>query len=173
MVSAGNSGALMIMALMVLRTIEGIDRPALAAFFPTMHGRCCMLDLGANIECSATHLVQFAVMGDTFFRVTADAATHHAYKPSIGLLNVGEEEQKGVHLFVMSGIYLSEIGMNYYGFVEGSDFPMGGVDIVVSDGFSGILLKTAEGTSANRNDDKTSVQCYFFTARISVGQRVV
>lgn len=149
-VSAGNSGALMIMALMVLRTIEGIDRPALAAFFPTMHGRCCMLDLGANIECSATNLVQFAVMGDTFFRVTADAATHHAYKPSIGLLNVGEEEQKGSASIRDAAAILSdpEIGMNYYGFVEGSDFPMGGVDIVVSDGFSGnIALKTAEGTS--------------------------
>ncbi len=149
-VSAGNSGALMIMALMVLRTIEGIDRPALAAFFPTMNGRCCMLDLGANIECSATNLVQFAVMGDTFFRVTADAATHHSYKPSIGLLNVGEEEQKGSASIRDAAAILSdpEISMNYYGFVEGSDFPMGCVDIVVSDGFSGnVALKTAEGTS--------------------------
>jgi glycerol-3-phosphate acyltransferase PlsX len=149
-VSAGNSGALLIMALMALRTIEGIDRPAMAAFFPTMNGRCCMLDLGANIECSATNLVQFAVMGDAFFRVTADESTNHAYKPSIGLLNVGEEEQKGSASIRDAAAILAdpEINMNYYGFVEGSDFPMGGVDIVVSDGFSGnVALKTAEGTS--------------------------
>lgn len=149
-VSAGNSGALMVMALMVLRTIEGIDRPALAAFFPTMNGRCCMLDLGANIECSAANLVQFAVMGDTFYRVTADTNIKDTYKPSIGLLNVGEEEQKGSASIRDAAAILSdpEIGMNYYGFVEGSDFPMGAVDIVVSDGFSGnIALKTAEGTA--------------------------
>ena len=85
-----------------------------------------------------------------FFRVTADTATHHAYKPSIGLLNVGEEEQKGSASIRDAAAILSdpEINMNYYGFVEGSDFPMGGVDIVVSDGFSGnVALKTAEGTS--------------------------
>ena len=149
-VSAGNSGALMIKALMVLRTIEGIDRPALAAFFPTMHGRCCMLDLGANIECSATNLVQFAVMGEAFFRVTADSDLSASYKPSIGLLNIGEEEQKGSASIRDAAAILSnpEINMNYHGFVEGSDFPMGVVDIVVSDGFSGnIALKTAEGTS--------------------------
>lgn len=89
-VSAGNSGALMIMALMVLRTIEGIERPALAALFPTLKGSCCMLDLGANIECSSTNLVQFAAMGDAFYRVIGKVD-----RPSIGLLNVGEEEQIG------------------------------------------------------------------------------
>ena len=144
-VSAGNSGALMVMALMVLRPMEGIDRPALAAFFPTLNGRCCMLDLGANIDCTSDHLVQFAIMGDAFSRVTSGVAS-----PSIGLLNVGEEEQKGSATIRQAATVLSnpEVNLNYSGFVEGDDITRGVVDIIVSDGFSGnIALKTAEGTA--------------------------
>jgi glycerol-3-phosphate acyltransferase PlsX len=144
-VSAGNSGALLIMALMALRTMEGIDRPALAAYMPTIHGLCCMLDLGANIDCSAEHLVQFAIMGDAFCRVTTGVST-----PSLGLLNVGEEEQKGNATIRQAATVLSrpDVELNYIGFVEGNDITSGEVDVVVSDGFSGnIALKTTEGTA--------------------------
>lgn len=144
-VSAGNTGALMAMALIALRTIDGIDRPALAANLPTVDGTCCMLDLGANIDCTAEHLVQFALMGDTFARVT-----NEVHNPSIGLLNVGEEEQKGNAALRDASAVLSsmENELNYYGFIEGNDITMGSVDVVVSDGFAGnIALKTAEGTA--------------------------
>jgi len=144
-VSAGNSGALLIMALMALRTMEGIDRPALAAYIPTISGQCCMLDLGANIDCGAEHLVQFAIMGDAFCRVTTGVAM-----PSIGLLNVGEEEQKGNATIREAAKLLStpKVDLNYIGFVEGNDITRGEVDVVVSDGFSGnIALKTTEGTA--------------------------
>lgn len=144
-VSAGNSGALMVMALLALRTMEGIDRPALAAFFPTLEGRCCMLDLGANIDCTSDHLVQFAIMGDAFSRVTSGIAS-----PSIGLLNVGEEEQKGSATIRQAAALLAmpEVKLNYKGFVEGDDITKGVVDVIVSDGFSGnIALKSAEGTA--------------------------
>ena len=144
-VSSGNSGALMVMALMVLRRIDGIDRPALAAYFPSIAGRVYMLDLGANVECSATNLVQFAAMGDAFCRVTSGTR-----QPSIGLLNIGEEEQKGNQTIRTAGNILAQpaIGLNYQGFIEGNDIASGAVDVVVSDGFSGnIALKTIEGTS--------------------------
>ncbi len=144
-VSGGNTGALMIMALMALRTLEGIDRPALAAHLPTLDGVCCMLDLGANIECSAENLVQFAMMGDAFSTVTTGKTS-----PSIGLLNVGEEEQKGHASQRQAALVIGnpDNGLNYYGFIEGNDITNGVVDIVVSDGFAGnIALKTAEGTA--------------------------
>ncbi len=144
-VSSGNTGALMAMALIGLRTLDGIDRPALAAYLPTIQGECCMLDLGANIECDADNLVQFAMMGDVFCRMTSD---HKA--PTIGLLNVGEEEQKGNDSLREASAVLSnpENGLNYVGFIEGNDITKGSVDIVVADGFSGnIALKTAEGTA--------------------------
>jgi glycerol-3-phosphate acyltransferase PlsX len=144
-VSAGNSGALMVMALVSLRPMEGIDRPALAAFMPTLKGRCCMLDLGANIDCTSDHLVQFAIMGDAFCRVTSGIAS-----PSIGLLNVGEEEQKGNATIQQAATILSnpDVKLNYNGFVEGNAITKGMVDVLVSDGFSGnIALKTIEGTA--------------------------
>jgi glycerol-3-phosphate acyltransferase PlsX len=144
-VSCGNTGALMAMALIALRTIEGIDRPALAANLPTIDAKCCMLDLGANIDCTAEHLVQFALMGETFSRVV-----NGNDNPSIGLLNVGAEEQKGNAVLreAASMLMASKSEINYYGFVEGNDITMGAVDVVVSDGFSGnIALKTAEGTA--------------------------
>ncbi|NBQ83814.1 MAG: phosphate acyltransferase PlsX [Alphaproteobacteria bacterium] len=144
-VSCGNTGALMAMALIALRTIDGIDRPALAANLPTIDSKCCMLDLGANIDCTAEHLVQFALMGETFSRVV-----NGNDNPSIGLLNVGAEEQKGNAVLREAAAMLSasKSEINYYGFVEGNDITMGAVDVVVSDGFSGnIALKTAEGTA--------------------------
>lgn len=144
-VSSGNTGALMAMALIGLRTLDGIARPALAAYLPTVDGQCCMLDLGANVECDADNLVQFAMMGDAFCRTTSDVKS-----PSIGLLNVGEEEQKGNDALREASAILSnpENGLNYAGFVEGNDINRGTVDVVVSDGFSGnISLKTIEGTA--------------------------
>ena len=144
-VSGGNTGALMAMALIALRTIEHIDRPALAANLPTVDGVCCMLDLGANSDCTAEDLVQFALMGDAFSRVT-----NGVQSPSIGLMNVGEEEQKGNASLREASTILSSMGdeLNYYGFIEGNDITMGSVDVVVSDGFAGnIALKTAEGTA--------------------------
>ena len=144
-VSAGNSGALMVKALMVLRQIEGIERPALAAWLPTRQEPCCMLDLGANIDCDATNLVQFAAMGEAFYRVLQDVAS-----PRIGLLNVGIEAQKGSASIREAAAILSDaqLKMNYVGFIEGDAIPEGAVNVVVSDGFSGnVALKTAEGTS--------------------------
>ena len=144
-VSSGNTGALMAMALIGLRTLDGIARPALAAHLPTIDGQVCMLDLGANVECDADNLVQFAMMGDAFCRSTTDIKS-----PSIGLLNVGEEEQKGNDALRDAASVLSnpDNGLNYAGFIEGNDINRGTVDVVVSDGFSGnIALKAIEGTA--------------------------
>jgi glycerol-3-phosphate acyltransferase PlsX len=144
-VSAGNTGALMAMAKVVLRTVPGIDRPAIASYFPTMRGESVMLDLGANVECDADNLVQFAVMGEVFARTVLGVS-----QPSIGLLNVGSEEQKG-HDEVKAAAALlraSDLPVHFHGFVEGDDITAGTVDVVVTDGFSGnIALKTAEGTA--------------------------
>ena len=130
------------MVLMVQSPAEGIDCPALAAFFPTLNA--VVYRSGANID-GTDHLVQFAIMGDAFSRVTSGVAS-----PSIGLLNVGEEEQKGSATIRQAATVLSnpEVNLNYSGFVEGDDITRGVVDIIVSDGFSGnIALKTAEGTA--------------------------
>ncbi len=142
-VSAGNTGALMAMAKLQLRMISGVSRPAIAAFFPTKKGKSCMLDLGANIECDEKNLIQFAIMGSEFCKDILGIK-----KPSIGLLNVGEENQKGFDYLRTVGSELNrkEIKMNYKGFVEGSDLATGKVNVVVTDGFTGnIALKTAEG----------------------------
>ena len=144
-VSAGNTGALMAMAKLQLRTMPGITRPAIAGFFPTEHNPMCMLDLGANLECDEENLVQFALMGQAFYLSLIGKA-----KPSVGLLNVGEEEQKGHEYLRLAAQELSnpDLGVNYCGFVEGSDLVKGSVDIVVTDGFSGnVALKTAEGVA--------------------------
>jgi len=144
-VSAGNTGALMAMAKVVLRMVPGIDRPAIASYFPTMRGESVMLDLGANVECDADNLVQFAVMGEVFARTVLGVS-----QPSIGLLNVGSEEQKG-HEEVRAAATLlrnTDLPVHFHGFVEGDDITAGTVDVVVTDGFSGnIALKTAEGTA--------------------------
>jgi glycerol-3-phosphate acyltransferase PlsX len=140
-VSAGNTGALMATARFVLKTIEGIDRPAIISRIRSRHGHTHMLDLGANSECSAEHLFQFAVMGSV---VASDA--HGIAKPRVGLLNIGEEETKGDDVVQEASRLLSASTLNYIGFVEGNDIFLGDVDVVVTDGFTGnVALKTMEG----------------------------
>lgn len=147
-VSAGNTGALMAMAKVVLKTLPGIDRPAMASFFPTMKGESAMLDLGANIECSADNLVQFAMMGEVFSRTVLGSL-----RPTVGLLNVGSEEMKGHEELRGAHAKLKESGIAYSGFVEGDDIAAGTVDVVVADGFSGnVALKSAEGTAKLVNE---------------------
>ena len=145
-ISAGNTGALMAMAKFVLKTLPGIDRPAIATYFPTMRGASVMLDLGANVECDADNLVQFAVMGEVFARNVL--GREH---PSVGLLNVGAEDLKGNQEVRGAAELLqrSELPISFHGFVEGDDIAKGTVDVVVTDGFTGnVALKTAEGMSS-------------------------
>jgi len=144
-VSAGNTGALMAMAKFVLRTLPGIDRPAIATMMPTQTGEVVMLDLGANIECDAENLVQFALMGAIFCRTVLGRSD-----PSIGLLNIGTEELKGHDEVRIAASILRDrpIPGHLYGFVEGNDITAGTVDVVVTDGFSGnVALKSIEGTA--------------------------
>jgi glycerol-3-phosphate acyltransferase PlsX len=143
-VSAGNTGALMAISKVVLKTLEGIDRPAIASSFPTVRGSTCMLDLGANVQCTAENLVQFAVMGEVFARTVLGVD-----KPTIGLLNIGVEELKGHYEVREAAAILraSDLPIEFYGFIEGDDIPAGTVDVVVTDGFSGnISIKTMEGS---------------------------
>jgi glycerol-3-phosphate acyltransferase PlsX len=144
-VSAGNTGALMAMAKFVLKTLPGIDRPAIAACLPTKRGEKVMLDLGANVLCNANHLVQFAVMGEVFAR---NILAHE--QPSIGLLNIGVEGVKGNENVKKAATILqaSTLPIHFYGFVEGDDIGAGTVDVIVTDGFTGnVALKTIEGTA--------------------------
>jgi phosphate acyltransferase len=146
-VSSGNTGALMAMAKLALRTMPGIDRPALAAFFPTLGDNdVVLLDLGANTECDARNLIQFAVMGAAYARTTLDLAA-----PRVALLNIGSEDQKGTDEIRDAAHALREakhLPLNFTGFVEGDKLAHGDVDVIVCDGFSGnIALKTAEGTA--------------------------
>ena len=142
-VSAGNTGALMATARFVLKTISTIDRPALINAIPSIDGHTHMLDLGANVDCTAEHLVQFAVMGAVLAR-----AVDGNESPRVGLLNIGEEEIKGNEAIKQAGAMLSKSKLNYIGFVEGNDIYLGGVDVVVCDGFIGnISLKTSEGVA--------------------------
>jgi len=140
-VSAGNTGALMATARFVLKTIEGIDRPAIISRIRARHGHTHMLDLGANSECTAEHLFQFAVMGSV---VASDM--HGITKPRIGILNIGEEQTKGDSVVQEAARLLTASTLNYIGFVEGNDIFTGEVDVVVTDGFTGnVALKTMEG----------------------------
>jgi phosphate acyltransferase len=144
-VSAGNTGALMVMSKMVLKTLAGIDRPAIASMVPTVRGEGVMLDLGANIQCDAQNLVQFALMGDVFARTVLGLE-----KPSVGILNVGEEDLKGHEILKEAAALLRDPGLpiNYRGFVEGNDIWAGNIDVAVTDGFTGnVALKTAEGVA--------------------------
>jgi len=144
-ISAGNTGALMAMATIVLKTLPAISRPAIVTSFPTQKDDCVMLDLGANIECNAENLVQFAVMGEVFARYELDIE-----HPSIGILNVGVEGLKGNDSVKEAANILenSNLPIRFYGFVEGDDIGRGVVDVIVTDGFTGnIALKTAEGTA--------------------------
>jgi glycerol-3-phosphate acyltransferase PlsX len=143
-VSAGNTGALMAVSKFVLRMLPGIDRPAIAGLFPTVRGETVMLDLGANVDCSARNLVEFAVMGEVFARAVLGLDN-----PTVGLLNVGAEEMKGNDAVKTAAATLREspLPIRFHGFVEGNDICAGTVDVVVTDGFTGnIALKTAEGT---------------------------
>ncbi|HEU0310633.1 MAG TPA: phosphate acyltransferase PlsX [Sphingomicrobium sp.] len=145
--SGGNTGALMAMAKLALRTMPGIDRPALAALLPTLGTTdCVMLDLGANTECDAQNLVQFAVMGSAYSRTVLGIA-----KPRVKLLNIGTEELKGTGELKEAAALLREatyLPLKFDGFTEGDKLSRGDIDVVVTDGFSGnIALKTAEGTA--------------------------
>ena len=142
-VSAGNTGALMAMATIVIKTLPEISRPALAAIAPSGRGDVVMLDLGANIVCDARNLVEFAIMGDAFARAVLGLP-----QPTIGLLNVGSEEAKGVERVRQAAEVLrdSHISAGFHGFVEGHDILAGTVDVIVTDGFTGnVALKTGEG----------------------------
>lgn len=142
-VSAGNTGALMATARFVLKTIDGIDRPAIISRIRARHGHTHMLDLGANSECTAEHLFQFAVMGSV---VASDM--HGIERPRIGILNIGAEEMKGDSVVQEAARLLSASKLNYIGFVEGDDIFSGDVDVVVTDGFTGnVALKSIEGTA--------------------------
>ncbi|MDH3473457.1 MAG: phosphate acyltransferase PlsX [Rhodospirillales bacterium] len=149
-VSAGNTGALMAMSKFVLKTLPGIDRPAIASFFPTLKGESVMLDLGANIYCNAKNLVDFAVLGTSFARTVLGQP-----EPSYGLLNVGSEEIKGHEALHEASAILREARFpgHFVGFVEGDDIAKGTVDVIVTDGFTGnVALKTAEGTAKLINE---------------------
>ncbi len=140
-VSAGNTGALMAISRFVLKTLPGIDRPAIATVLPSMKGHTYVLDLGANVDCSAEHLLQFGVMGSSLV-----AAIEHKERPSVGLLNIGEEAIKGNDVVKEAADLLRASGLNFYGNVEGDDIYEGTVDVVVCDGFVGnVALKTSEG----------------------------
>jgi glycerol-3-phosphate acyltransferase PlsX len=144
-VSAGNTGALMAMAMFQLGIIEGISRPAIATIWPTLRGQTVVLDCGANVSATAEQLVDFAVMGEAFAHAILGLE-----RPSVGLLNVGAEEQKGNDGVRGAAQILraSNLPMAFHGFVEGDDIAKGTVDVVVTDGFTGnIALKTAEGTA--------------------------
>jgi glycerol-3-phosphate acyltransferase PlsX len=142
-VSAGNTGALMATARFVLKTLPGIDRPAIISTLPTMKGHTRMLDLGANVDSSAEALLQFAVMGSVLTQAVDNIAN-----PTVGLLNIGEEEMKGNERVKEAARLLAESPINYIGFVEGDDIFKGTVDVVVCDGFVGnVSLKTTEGVA--------------------------
>lgn len=147
-VSAGNTGALMAIARYVLKTLEGIDRPAIATQMPNATGGATtVLDLGANVDCTAEHLLQFAVMG------SALVAANGKESPSVGLLNIGEEVIKGNDVIKQAGVLLRQAGergdLNFYGNVEGNDIFKGTTDIVVCDGFVGnVALKASEGLAS-------------------------
>jgi len=140
-VSAGNTGALMAMARFVLKMLPGIERPAIASVMPTQRGHTLMLDLGANVNCSAEQLLQFAVMGSALA-----SAMDHSERPTVGLLNIGEEDIKGNDVVKEAAELLRASGLNYYGNIEGDDIYKGTTDVVVCDGFVGnVALKTSEG----------------------------
>ncbi|MDH3343123.1 MAG: phosphate acyltransferase PlsX, partial [Gammaproteobacteria bacterium] len=142
-VSAGNTGALMGTAKFVLKTVPGIDRPAICTTIPSITGHTHMLDLGANVDCSGENLCQFAVMGS----VLAEAIDN-IERPRVGLLNIGSEAMKGNALVKEADVLLANAPINYIGFVEGDDIYNGRTDIVVCDGFVGnVSLKTSEGVA--------------------------
>src|SRR5579862_5126395 len=161
-VSAGNTGALMAMAKFVLKTLPGIDRPAIATMFPTRRGESVMLDLGANIECDAENLVQFALMGDVFARTVLGLL-----QPTVGLLNVGSEDLKGNDAVRAAAARLRGglMPIRFYGFVEGDDIAAGTVDVI--DGFTGnVTLKAIEGVARLFSESLRASFSYSLSARI-------
>ncbi len=144
-ISGGNTGAYMALSKILLKTVKGISRPAIASYLPTERGgETVMLDLGANVSCDEFNLVEFAIMGSVF---ATDVLGYE--NPSVGLLNVGEEDLKGSPVLRRAADYLKNYpGINFHGFIEGNDIAKGTVDVVVTDGFTGnIALKTLEGTA--------------------------
>jgi phosphate acyltransferase len=140
-VSAGNSGAAMAVAMVLFRKLEGVERPAIATIHPAMKGSTVLIDSGGNVDCKAFHLVQFAVMGDAYAKSILRKA-----EPRIGLLSNGEEEGKGNDLTREVHEILSKTDLNYIGYVEGRDLNSGAVDVIACDGFVGnVVLKTSEG----------------------------
>ncbi|MFC5301099.1 phosphate acyltransferase PlsX [Azospira restricta] len=140
-VSAGNTGALMAISRFVLKTLPGIDRPAICTTLPTVKGHVHVLDLGANVDSGPEHLLQFGIMGATLV-----AAVEHKERPTVGLLNIGEEEIKGNEVVKQAAELLRESGLNFVGNVEGDGVYMGDADVVVCDGFVGnVALKISEG----------------------------
>src|SRR3972149_6016111 len=140
-VSAGNSGAAMATAMVVLRKLEGVARPAIATVMPTLKGACVVLDVGANVDCKPFHLAQFAVMGDVYAQFILKKE-----RPRVGLLSNGSEETKGTDLTRETHAILKQLPMNYIGYIEGRDIFAGNADVVVCDGFVGnVVLKTSEG----------------------------
>ena len=142
LISAGNTGAVMTTVKIVLGTLEGVDRPALAAVFPTSQGTVAvLLDVGANVDCKPSHLEQFAVMGEIYYRVIFGAD-----RPRVGLLSIGEEDHKGNDLTREAFLLLKQLPLNFVGNVEGCDLYNGRVDVIVCDGFIGnVALKISEG----------------------------
>ncbi len=140
-VSAGNTGALMGISRFVLKMLPGIQRPAIASLLPSLKGHTCVLDLGANVKCEAEHFLQFGVMGSCLFSAIGGKS-----RPSIGLLNIGEEDIKGNEVVKAASELLKSSGLNFLGNVEGSDIYIGDTDVIVCDGFVGnVALKTSEG----------------------------
>ncbi|MBI5751211.1 MAG: phosphate acyltransferase PlsX [Hydrogenophilales bacterium] len=140
-VSAGNTGALMAISRFVLKTLPGIDRPAICTVLPTLNGRAYVLDMGANVDCSAEHLLQFAVMG-----AMLASAVENNPRPSVGLLNIGAEAIKGNDVVKEAAELLRQSHLRFYGNVEGDDIYKGTTDVVVCDGFVGnVALKASEG----------------------------
>lgn len=140
-VSAGNTGALMAISRFVLGTLPGIDRPAIATILPTLKGHTYILDLGANVNCTPEHLLQFGIMCSELV-----SSVEHKQRPSVGLLNIGVEDVKGNDLVKRAAELMRASGLNFYGYVEGDDIYKGTTDVVVCDGFVGnVALKTSEG----------------------------
>ncbi len=163
-ISAGNTGALMAMAKVILKTMSDIERPAIAAIWPTVRGESVVLDVGATIGVDSQMLVQFAVMGEAMARTIFG---HE--RPTVGLLNIGVEEVKGLEEVKAAGRLLKEANLpiEYCGFIEGNDIGQGVVDVVVTEGFSGnIALKTAEGTAKQIGEYLRSAMSRSLSARI-------
>lgn len=143
LVSAGNTGALMAISKLILKTLPGIDRPAIASMIPAVNGQTFFLDIGANVDSTSDHLLQFAVMGACYMQAAEGMA-----KPRVGLLNIGSEDIKGTDVIKMAATKLRESDLNFIGNVEGVDIFNGSVDVVVCDGFVGnVALKTMEGAA--------------------------